>query len=71
MCWSPWGRPPPIAYSLAVLLLPMLGGHVYFETSAVIITLIKMGKLLEARTKGKTGSAIRKLMGLRPKTAVR
>ena len=56
-------------YSLAVLLLPTLGGHVYFETSAVIITLIKMGKLLEARTKGKTGSAIRKLMGLRPKTA--
>jgi len=56
-------------YSLAVLLLPTLGGHVYFETSAVIITLIKMGKLLEARTKGKTGSAIRRLMGLRPKTA--
>jgi P-type Cu+ transporter len=56
-------------YSLAVLLFPALGGHVYFETSAVIITLIKMGKLLEARTKGKTGSAIRKLMGLRPKTA--
>lgn len=56
-------------YSLAVLLLPAVGGHVYFETSAVIITLIKMGKLLEARTKGKTGSAIRKLMGLRPKTA--
>jgi P-type Cu+ transporter len=56
-------------YSLAVLLLPGLGGHVYFETSAVIITLIKMGKLLEARSKGKTGNAIRKLMGLRPKTA--
>ena len=34
------------------------GEHVYFETSAVIITLIKLGKLLEARTKGKTGSAI-------------
>ena len=56
-------------YSLAVLLLPGLGDHVYFETSAVIITLIKMGKLLEARSKGKTGNAIRKLMGLRPKTA--
>jgi Cu+-exporting ATPase len=56
-------------YSLTILLLPGLGGHVYFETSAVIITLIKMGKLLEARSKGKTGNAIRKLMGLRPKTA--
>ncbi|UCD78016.1 MAG: copper-translocating P-type ATPase [Desulfobacterales bacterium] len=56
-------------YSLAVLLLPSLGDHVYFETSAVIITLIKLGKMLEARTKGRTGGAIRKLIGLRPKTA--
>ncbi len=56
-------------YSLGVLLFPMLGEHVYFETSAVIITLIKLGKMLEARAKGKTGGAIRKLMGLRPKTA--
>ncbi len=57
-------------YSLVVLLAPGLGGHVYFETSAVIITLIKLGKMLEARTKGRTGNAIRKLMGLRPDTAV-
>jgi Cu+-exporting ATPase len=56
-------------YSLAVLLYSPLGEHVYFETSAVIITLIKMGKMLESRTKGRTGGAIRKLMGLRPKTA--
>jgi P-type Cu+ transporter len=56
-------------YSLTVLILPALGEHVYFETSAVIITLIKLGKLLESRTKGKTGSAIRKLIGLQPKTA--
>ena len=56
-------------YSFAVLLFPSLGQHVYFETSAVIITLIKLGKMLESRTKGKTGGAIRKLMGLRPKTA--
>ena len=56
-------------YSLAVLVYPALGSHVYFETSAVIITLIKLGKMLEARAKGKTGNAIRKLMGLRPKTA--
>jgi len=56
-------------YSLAVLLYSPIGEHVYFETSAVIITLIKLGKMLEARTKGRTGGAIRKLMGLRPKTA--
>jgi len=56
-------------YSLGVLLSPGLGTHVYFETSAVIITLIKLGKMLEARTKGRTGGAIRKLIGLRPKTA--
>ncbi len=55
-------------YSIAVLANP-LWEHVYFETSAVIITLIKLGKMLEARTKGKTGSAIRKLIGLQPKTA--
>jgi len=56
-------------YSLALLLYPPLGTHVYFETSAVIITLIKLGKMLESRTKAKTGGAIRKLMDLRPKTA--
>lgn len=56
-------------YSLFLLFFPALGSHVYFETSAVIITLIKLGKMLEARTKGRTGGAIRKLMGLRPKTA--
>ncbi len=57
-------------YSVAVLLLPALGAHVYFETAAVIITLIKLGKMLESRTKGRTGAAIRKLMDLSPKTAV-
>jgi Cu+-exporting ATPase len=56
-------------YSFVVLLVPGTGHHVYFETAAVIITLIKVGKLLEARTKGKTGGAIRKLIGLQPKTA--
>ena len=56
-------------YSLTVILVPAFGTHVYFETSAVIITLIKLGKMLESRTKGRTGGAIRKLIGLRPKTA--
>lgn len=43
--------------------------HVYFETAAVIITLIRLGKYLEARAKGRTSEAIKKLMGLRAKTA--
>ncbi len=56
-------------YSLAVLLVPGLGHHVYFETSAVIITLIKLGKLLEAKAKGQASAAIKKLMDLAPKVA--
>jgi len=56
-------------FSIGVLLSPALGHHVYFETSAVIITLIKLGKVLEARAKGKTGSAIRELIRLQPQTA--
>ena len=56
-------------YSLVILLAPSLGHHVYFETSAVIITLIKLGKMLESRAKGRTGQAIRNLIGLQPKTA--
>ena len=56
-------------YSIATLLSIIPGKHVYFETSAVIITLIKLGKMLESRTKGKTGAAIRRLMELSPKTA--
>ena len=55
-------------YSL-VVTLGLIPGHVYFETSAVIITLIKVGKFLEARAKGRTSDAIKKLMGLRAKTA--
>ena len=41
----------------------------YFESAGVIITLILLGKLLEAKTKGQTSSAIKKLIGLQPKTA--
>lgn len=50
-------------------LMDAWGHHVYFETAAVIITLIVLGKLLEARAKGQTSEAIKKLMGLRAKTA--
>jgi Cu+-exporting ATPase len=56
-------------YSLTTMVFG-LEGHVYFETSAVIITLIKLGKMMEVVNKGRTGSAIRKLMDLSPKTAV-
>jgi Cu+-exporting ATPase len=55
-------------YSIPVLL-GWIDGHVYFETSAVIITLIKLGKYLEARAKGRTSQAIKKLMGLQAKSA--
>jgi Cu+-exporting ATPase len=55
-------------YSI-VVMLGLLSGHVYFETAAVIITLIRLGKFLEARAKGRTSEAIKKLMGLRAKTA--
>ena len=47
------------------------GTHVYFETAAVIITLIKLGKLLEARAKGQINAALKKLPQLFPQTASR
>ncbi|RIK43931.1 MAG: heavy metal translocating P-type ATPase [Chloroflexi bacterium] len=61
-------------YSVAVLVAlalgtNALGDHVYFETAAVIIVLIVLGKYLEARAKGQTSEAIKKLMGLRARTA--
>ncbi|PZX91999.1 heavy metal translocating P-type ATPase [Flavobacterium aquariorum] len=45
-----------------------LHSHVYFEAAAVIITFILLGKLLEEKAKGNTSTAIKKLMGLQPKT---
>ncbi|MGD2068188.1 MAG: heavy metal translocating P-type ATPase [Gemmatimonadota bacterium] len=61
-----YSLPVTVALTLGVT---SLGAHVYFETAAVIITLIKLGKLLEVRAKGRTGEAIRKLMDLRPAVA--
>ncbi len=59
-----------VAYFYSIFVaLNVIPGHVYFETAAVIITLIRMGKFLEARAKGRTSEAIKKLMGLRAKTA--
>src|SRR5262249_29290625 len=62
-------------YSVIVLLGQIFGVQgiremVYFETAAVILTLITLGKLLEARAKGQTSEAIKKLMGLAPRTAL-
>ena len=62
-------------YSLIVTFVPhliMVKGlmmDVYFDTSAAIIVLILLGRFLEARAKGKTSEAIKKLIGLQPKTA--
>ena len=61
-------------YSVVVTVAMTLGStaagdHVYFETAALIITLIKLGKLLEVRAKGRTGRAIRELMALSPESA--
>src|SRR5699024_10381885 len=44
--------------------------QLYFESAGIIIALILLGKYLESRSKGKTGEAIKKLMGLQPKTAL-
>ena len=43
--------------------------HVYYEAATVIIAFVLVGKLMEEKAKGKTSMAIRKLMGLQPKTA--
>lgn len=58
-------------YSVLVVLWPdAFGMDVYFETSAILITFLILGKYLEIKTKGKASEAIKKLMGLQPKTAV-
>lgn len=49
--------------------LPEGARHVYFEAAAVIVTLILLGRMLEMRARGKTGTAIKHLMGLQPKQA--
>ena len=62
-------------YSVIATFFPWIfevGGlqvHVYFDTSAIIVTLILLGRLLEARAKGRTSEAMRKLIGLQAKTA--
>ncbi|MBA7617231.1 Copper-exporting P-type ATPase [subsurface metagenome] len=63
-------------YSMIAVVSPRLlaaGGlepHLYFDTSAMIIALILLGRFLEARARGRTSEAIRKLIGMQPKTAL-
>ncbi|HEY5615924.1 MAG TPA: heavy metal translocating P-type ATPase, partial [Bacteroidota bacterium] len=62
-------------YSAVVVLFPDwlaiqdAANHMYFDTAAVIVTLILMGRVLEAKAKHRTSDAIKKLLGLQPKTA--
>jgi len=62
-------------YSVTVMVLPQfwaekgLPGHLYFESAAVVITFILLGKLLEMRAKGRTSADIKKLMGTQPLNA--
>ena len=69
------GTSSAYGYSAALTFFPhLLGAHAshggaYYDTSAVIITLILFGKFLEARAKSRAGEAIKKLMGLQPRTA--
>ncbi len=57
--------------TLAPGLLPAGAAHLYFEASVLIVTLILLGRHLEARARGRTGAAVARLVGLAPKTALR
>ncbi|MCK5128384.1 MAG: copper-translocating P-type ATPase, partial [Clostridiales bacterium] len=68
------GTTAAISYSVYSFIQVASGNHqfveeMYFESAAVIITLVMLGKYLEAKSKGKSSEAIKKLMGLAPKTA--
>ncbi|WP_370284599.1 heavy metal translocating P-type ATPase [Pseudooceanicola nanhaiensis] len=62
-----WGYSTVVTFAPG--LLPETARAVYFESAAVIVVLILLGRWLEARAKGRAGAAIRKLVGLRPRTA--
>ena len=67
-CAFAYSIPVTVAQSLGS---SALGAHVYFETAAMILTLIKLGKVLEARAKAKAGAAIHGLIALQPQLARR
>jgi len=64
---SAWGF--SVIATFAGDLLPAGTRHVYYEAAAVIVTLILLGRFLEARARGRTGEAIKRLLGLQAKTA--
>ena len=63
-------------YSLIAVVFPslfaagMMESHLYFDTSAMIIALVLLGRFLEARARGQTSEALKKLIGMQPKTAL-
>ena len=63
-------------YSLTAVIFPslfaagMMEPHLYFDTSAMIIALVILGRFLEARARGRTSEALKKLIGMQPKTAL-
>jgi Cu+-exporting ATPase len=63
-------------YSLIAVVFPslfaagMMEPHLYFDTSAMIIALVLLGRFLEARARGQTSEALKKLIGMQPKTAL-
>jgi len=69
------GTSAAYGYSLVITVAPSLAArvgvetHVYYETAAMIITLVLLGRTLEARAKGRASEAIRRLVGLQPNTA--
>ena len=56
-------------WSVAALVLETLGHDLYFESAAAVIVLVLLGQVLELRARGRTGAAVRRLLGLTPKTA--
>ena len=69
------GTSAALIFSLYNTFLIITGNHgavhmLYYETAGVVITLILLGKALETVTKGKTSEALKKLLGLAPKTAI-
>ena len=63
------GSTVAIAASIAATFVPALQGDMYYDIPAMIVTLIFLGKYLEARAKGRASAAIKKLLGLQPRTA--
>ena len=56
-------------FSTLALIFPGLGDQLYFDTAAVLIVLVLLGQMLELRARGRTNAAVRRLLGLAPKTA--